>query len=176
MGNNVTTNAVAQNHIALGDPVPWFSAPTLTGGSFNLHVAAGRWIALCFLPPLDDARARQQIAELARDARQFDEDRLVVYGVLTAAPGDLAPLLEMSGPTFSFLADYDGELSSSYGAVEMPRTIVLDPMLRAVANIPWDHPDGHLNALRALLQSLPPVDDAAGVADERAGFDRPARI
>jgi len=45
----------------------------------------------------------------------------------------------------------------------MPRTIVLDPMLRAVANIPWDHPDGHLNVLHGLLASLPRVDDAAGV-------------
>ena len=45
----------------------------------------------------------------------------------------------------------------------MRRTVVLDPMLRAIADIPWDHPEGHLNVLRGLLQSLPPVDDAAGV-------------
>jgi hypothetical protein len=63
----------------------------------------------------------------------------------------------------SFLADYDGALSRSYGAVETARTIVLDPMLRAIANIAWDRLDDHLGGLRELLRGLPRVDDAAGV-------------
>jgi predicted 2-oxoglutarate/Fe(II)-dependent dioxygenase YbiX len=45
----------------------------------------------------------------------------------------------------------------------MPRTIVLDPMLRAVADIPWDHADGHAQTVRSVLESLPAVDDSAGV-------------
>jgi hypothetical protein len=40
---------------------------------------------------------------------------------------------------------------------------VLDPMLRAVANIAWNRLDDHLAGLRDLLRSLPRVDDAAGV-------------
>ena len=153
----------AKNHIALGDPVPWFSAPTVTGGHFNLQVAAGRWIVLSFLGSADDPRAKQELAGLLRDAHLFDEDRLVAHGVLTTPPSELAPLSDASGPAVSFLADYNRELSRTYGALEMSRTVVLDPMLRAVANIPWDHPEGHLNVLRNLLHSLPRVDDAAGV-------------
>ena len=34
--------------IVLGDPVPWFSAPLIADGAFNLSVAAGRWIVLSF--------------------------------------------------------------------------------------------------------------------------------
>jgi predicted 2-oxoglutarate/Fe(II)-dependent dioxygenase YbiX len=45
----------------------------------------------------------------------------------------------------------------------MPRTIVLDPMLRAVADIPWDFAAGHAQTVRGVLQSLPAVDDSAGV-------------
>ena len=37
------------NRVVLGDPVPWFSAPIVTGGSFDLHVSAGRWVVLSFL-------------------------------------------------------------------------------------------------------------------------------
>ena len=127
----------AQNRIALGDPVPWFSAPIVTGGSFNLQVAAGRWIVLCFLGSVDDPQAKQELSGLLHDTRLFDEDQMIAHGVLTAPPEDPAPLREISSPAISFLADYDRELSRSYGAVEMRRTVVLDPMLRAVADIPW---------------------------------------
>jgi hypothetical protein len=45
----------------------------------------------------------------------------------------------------------------------MPRTIVLDPMLRAIADIPWDYAAGHAATVRNVLASLPAVDDSAGV-------------
>jgi predicted 2-oxoglutarate/Fe(II)-dependent dioxygenase YbiX len=45
----------------------------------------------------------------------------------------------------------------------MPRTIILDPMLRAVADIAWDIPQGHADMVRNVLQGLPRVDDSAGV-------------
>ena len=32
-------------------------------------------------------------------------------------------------------------------------------MLRAVADIPWDFPEGHASAVRKVLASLPPVDE-----------------
>ena len=32
------------SEIVLGDPVPWFAAPLIGDGAFNLSVAAGRWI------------------------------------------------------------------------------------------------------------------------------------
>jgi peroxiredoxin len=154
-------NGAAQHQIALGDPVPWFSAATVTGGSFHLQVAAGRWIVLCFLGPADDPQARQKLAELLRDTDLFDEDRLAAHVVLTIPPEE--PLTELGNPAVSFLADYDRALSRSYGAVETSRTVVLDPMLRAVANIAWNRLDDHLAGLRDLLRSLPRVDDAAGV-------------
>src|SRR3984957_11074654 len=147
--------------IALGDPVPWFSAATVTGGSFHLQVAAGRWIVLCFLGPADDPQARQKLAVLLRDTDLFDEDRLAAHVVLTTPPEE--PLAEIGNPAVSFLADYDRALSRSYGALETSRTVVLDPMLRAIANIAWTRLDDHLTGLRDLLRSLPHVDDAAGV-------------
>src|SRR6202142_549730 len=150
-----------QHQIALGDPVPWFSAATVTGGSFHLQVAAGRWIVLCFLGPADDPQARQKLAELLRDTDLFDEDRLTAHVVLTTPPAE--PPAEIGNAAVSFLADYDRALSRSYGALETSRTVVLDPMLRAIANIAWNSLDDHLAGLRDLLRSLPRVDDAAGV-------------
>jgi peroxiredoxin len=143
--------------------VPWFSVPTVTGGSVDLHVDAGRWVVLAFLGSLDEPRAMQELSALLKEARLFDEDRIVVYGVLTAPPHALQILASISGPALAFIADYDGELSRRYGALGAPRTIILDPMLRAIADIGWDHPAGHANQLRGLLNDLPSVDDSAGV-------------
>ena len=139
----MSKSKAAQNRVTLGDPVPWFSAPTLTGGSFNLQVAAGRWIVLCFLGSVDDPQAKQELTGLLRDAHLFDEDQMIAQGVMTTPPKDPNPLTEISGPAVSFLADYDRELSRSYGALEMRRSVVLDPMLRAIADIAWDYPPGH---------------------------------
>jgi predicted 2-oxoglutarate/Fe(II)-dependent dioxygenase YbiX/peroxiredoxin len=148
--------------LILGDPVPWFIARTLTGASFDLHVAAGRWIVLCFLGSPAAPRAQQELGELLNEAHRFDEDRLVFHGVLTAPPADPAPYVNSSNRALAFLADYDGAISRAYGAAEMPRTVILDPMLRAVADVPWDEPNGHAQTVRAVLQSLPAVDEAAG--------------
>jgi len=58
--------------MVLGDPVPWFSAPVITGGSFDLHVSAGRWVVLSFLGDPKNPRAMAELAELVRDGAQFD--------------------------------------------------------------------------------------------------------
>jgi predicted 2-oxoglutarate/Fe(II)-dependent dioxygenase YbiX/peroxiredoxin len=149
--------------IILGDPVPWFGAPLIAGGSFNLQVAAGRWIVLAFLGSPANPRAEAELAELVREAALFDPDRIVFYGVLTAPPADPAPYLKLCTAAMSFIADYDGAVSRAFGAADAARTIVLDPMLRAVANVPWSEPAGHASTVRGVLRSLPEVDDAAGV-------------
>ena len=61
--------------IILGDPVPWFSAPLIADGAFNLSVAPGRWIVLSFLRSPANPRVEQQLAEVFRDSDLFDGDR-----------------------------------------------------------------------------------------------------
>jgi predicted 2-oxoglutarate/Fe(II)-dependent dioxygenase YbiX/peroxiredoxin len=153
----------AAGSITLGDPAPWFGAPLLGEGTFNLQVAAGRWIVLSFLGSPANPRAKAELTAILRDAALFDDDRIVFAGVLTAQPGDPAQFLKLTTPAISFIADYDGAISRAFDAAEMPRTIVLDPMLRAVANIPWDLPEGHAKTVHDVLHSLPSVDDSAGV-------------
>jgi peroxiredoxin len=156
-------NETGNNAIVLGDPAPWFGLPLLGEGSFNLQVAAGRWIVLSFLGSPANPRVKEELAALLGDAQQFDEDRLVFYGVLTAPPEDAEYYRAHSIAAVGFVADYDAEVSRHYGAADVPRTIVLDPMLRAVADIPWDYPEGHAPAVRNVLASLPAPDDSAGV-------------
>jgi peroxiredoxin len=138
----MTDQTQAENRIILGDRVPWFSAPLVTGGSFDLHVSAGRWVVLSFLGSPANPRAQAELAALVSQADVFKEDHLVMGCVFTGPPEDVAKLAAIGSNALFFVADYDGAISRSFGAAEMPRTIVLDPMLRAVADIAWDIPQG----------------------------------
>jgi predicted 2-oxoglutarate/Fe(II)-dependent dioxygenase YbiX len=152
-----------KSSMVLGDPVPWFSAPVVTGGAFDLHVSAGRWVVLSFLGSPENPRIKVELEALLRETALLNEDQLIFAGLFTAPPADIDDLKAISSERLFFLADYDGAISASFGATEMPRTIVLDPMLRAVADIAWDFPQGHADTVSGVLRSLPAVDQSAGV-------------
>ncbi len=149
--------------IQLADPVPWFSARTITGDTVDLHVDAGRWVVLCFLGSLAERSVATQLVEILSMAGLFQEHHCVFYGVLSEPPPDMTVLARISGPALAFLADYQGSLAATYGAAGSPRTIVLDPMLRAIANVSFDPPDTHTALVRGLLTSLPAPEHSAGL-------------
>ena len=149
--------------VPLGDPAPSFSAKTLAGAVIDLHVDAGRWVVLAFAGRPDDPRAPRELAPLVAAANPGDDDHLVVLVILAAQPRDAADLAARSGPGLAFIADCDGRIAALYGAAESPRTIVLDPMQRVVANVAWDHAAGHAATVVALVKGLPPVDQSCGV-------------
>ena len=159
----MTETAASGGVIALGDPVPWFSARTITGAQIDLHVEAGRWVVLCFLGSLAERRSMAELATILAEAAVFGEDRCVFYGVLSEMPADAAVLASISGPAMGYIVDDGGAVIRAYGAEGSPRTIVLDPLLRAVANIAFDHPDGHGAVVTGFLKQLPDVGASAGV-------------
>jgi cephalosporin hydroxylase/predicted 2-oxoglutarate/Fe(II)-dependent dioxygenase YbiX/peroxiredoxin len=161
MPDIMTDNVSNRIEVRLGDPVPWFGAPMPGGGSFNLQVAAGRWIVLAFLGRAD-AAADGALDDLFRDVA-FDEDHVVFCGIVTAPPTALDAFAKWTREAVSFVADPDGTISRLFGAADQPRLFVLDPMLRAIANIPGDATGGHIKAARELIKSLPDVDSSAGV-------------
>jgi predicted 2-oxoglutarate/Fe(II)-dependent dioxygenase YbiX len=151
---------VLPSPVRLGDPAPWFSARTHEGAGIDLHVDAGRWIVLAFAGTPDDPRGPRELAPILAAARPDDDDRLAVYVIHAAAPSTPCP---RSGPGLGFLVDNGGAIARLYGAHDAPRTVVLDPMLRVVADVAWDHAAGHAETVRAALASLPPVDESCGV-------------
>src|ERR1700722_2673887 len=122
--------------IEIGDPVPWFEARTLANASVNLGVVAGRWVALCFFNELADAYTIGALAELFGEAKSFDDDRLVFYGVLTKPPMSASDLAQISNPALGFIMDYTADITRAYGALNSSRMIVLDPMLRLYGDFP----------------------------------------
>src|SRR5215469_13360059 len=109
------------DRLTLGDPAPWFSARCVTGGTSDLHVNAGRWIVVAFLHDVSTQRAQDELRELAGLLAGVTEDKLVAYAVLTAPPAEPAALSVYAAPVLRFVADYDGSITSLYGAHAMPR-------------------------------------------------------
>src|ERR1700753_3492336 len=92
----------AGNRVVLGEPVPWFSAPIVTGGSFDLHVSAGRWAGLSFLGSPANPRAMAEIPALARASFSLGEDHVIVGCVFTGPPDDIAGLAAISSNKLFF--------------------------------------------------------------------------
>lgn len=149
--------------IVLGNPVPWFRAHTVSGARVDLHVAAGRWIVLAFFDIVSAPHAQKRLAALAELAASASEDELMIYAVLAVPPAHVGTLAAMSGPSLRFIADYDGAIGEFYDAMRSPRTVVLDLMLRAVANISCDNREEHDSVLEQFLRGLPTVENSAGV-------------
>ncbi len=156
-------SVLSTRKISLGDPVPWFRTQNILGQPVDLHVAAGRWVVLAFLGSLANPEAQKKLALLAGKAASFSNDHLLIYAILSEPPENIEQVLAMNGPVLKFLADYDGTLGAYFGAQDKLRTIALDPMLRAIADITWDDAAGHDNILDQLLRELPSVDNSAGV-------------
>jgi hypothetical protein len=88
---------------------------------------------LNFLGSPDNPRAITEITDLVRACASFDESHLVVACVFTGRPDDISSFASISSNKLFFLADDDGSISREFGASDMPRTVILDPMLRSIA-------------------------------------------
>ncbi len=159
----MSDSAACGPRVILGDPVPWFSTQLVTGGGFDLHVSAGRWVVLAFLGDPAEPRASVELNALLNNAALLNEDHMILGCVCTRPPGNIEELAAITSNALFFVADYDGAISRQFGAYGQPRTVVLDSMLRAIADIGWDHPQGHADTIGGLLRTLPKVDDSAGV-------------
>jgi hypothetical protein len=123
--------------LTVGEPAPWFTAPSVENPNFNFGTLAGRWVLLAFAPDLAAAAAAR--ASLA--ARAGLNDERVLFSVVAQ------PFGEGFGPrTF---ADPAGEIAKLYEITE-PSWLLLDPTLRVYATGPHAQLDVALTALERL--------------------------
>jgi peroxiredoxin/predicted 2-oxoglutarate/Fe(II)-dependent dioxygenase YbiX len=147
--------------IALGEPAPWFTAPTPSNPEFVFDTAAGRYILLAFLPKDDAAAAGEALRTIALHRAAFDDARASAF-VVVRDPATAATAQDLQG--LRWFLDLDGAVSRLYGALgddgtERPMWLLLDPTLRAIgraqlakAQMIFDH-----------LAGLGPPEDHAGV-------------
>jgi predicted 2-oxoglutarate/Fe(II)-dependent dioxygenase YbiX/peroxiredoxin len=123
--------------LALGEPAPWFTAPTPSNPQFVFDTAAGRYVLMLFLPATDAAAAGAALQTLAANRALFDDERLSAF-VVVRDPATAATARDMQG--LRWFLDLDGRVSRLYGTLgaddeEWPMWLLLDPTLRTVGRV-----------------------------------------
>jgi predicted 2-oxoglutarate/Fe(II)-dependent dioxygenase YbiX len=133
--------------LSIGDPAPWFLAPTEENPRFNFATLAGRWVGLVFAPDGPTAEGLARVINLQPD---LDETNACLFGVVSTHVGH-AKL----GARWFF--DPTGGLAKIYG-VNGSGWLILDPQLRV-----YDH--GQLEDAGALVRRLAAMPPAHAHAE-----------
>ncbi|MCA0425672.1 MAG: 2OG-Fe(II) oxygenase [Proteobacteria bacterium] len=177
MGNPETRKYVV---LAAGDPAPWFRQRSLAGGDFNIDVAAGRYILLCFFASAGTNEGRAALAAVARHRRLFDDDHLAFFGVTHDANDEREARIVEAYPGIRHFLDYNGVIGQLYGALptnsahgtSVPvrcQWVLLDPTLRIARIWNFDESGADHVAVFSALARLPKPGF-------HAGFEVPAPI
>jgi len=144
----------ARNHLLPGDPAPIFRAPSNINPNFDFGTAAGRYIVLSFLGPLDGGAKARFDAFLA-GAAVFTNPDCYFFGVVGGKPADADPALTQQRPGMDTFWD-DGAIARAYGAFE-PLSFLIGLDLRVLAVVKQPDPAQHAAALYEVLKRLPQI-------------------
>jgi peroxiredoxin len=171
-----------------GDPAPHFIIASSVNPKFNFGTIAGRYIALSFFGSASSVFAQQVLAEVQRHQQQFDGKNRMFFGVSADADDRQRLRQEHPGIVyfwdddgtvsrqFGAIADMPAAKAEGSAAPEStngsvqdakaimdggaysPRTLILDPALRVLANLPYGNdPVAHVDRVMSALQAQSPV-------------------
>jgi peroxiredoxin/predicted 2-oxoglutarate/Fe(II)-dependent dioxygenase YbiX len=151
--------------LTVGEPAPWFEAPTTSQRQFHFHIAAGRYVVLCFFGSAGSERGRRVLTEFLGQRQQFDDDKCCFFGVSIDPDDQRLPYAQDQLPGIRFFCDFDRAVSRRYGVIDAggnyrPCTYILDERLRVIGVLPFDNPEGHVSTLMPFLGQLPALSAA----------------
>ncbi len=100
-----------------GQPVPSFNLPDQAGKSHTLADYAGRYVVLYFYPKDDTPGCTKEACSFRDDLRQLGKLGAQVIGVSVDDSDSHAKFAEKYHLPFPLLADKDGKVADSYGAL-----------------------------------------------------------
>jgi predicted 2-oxoglutarate/Fe(II)-dependent dioxygenase YbiX len=143
---------VLKGHIQPGDAAPWWNQGR---HKFVFDQAAGRYIVMSFYGTARDAIGQAALRALHDNRRFIDEDKAGFF-CLCMDPRDKAELnVDENFRSLQFIWDLDGTVHRVYG-IASRMWIVLDPMLRVLAVIPFSADGADIPQLVGLLERLAP--------------------
>lgn len=158
-----------------GDPAPWFEQRSPSSPRFKFDTVGGRYAVLCFYGSASDAHAQAAFRAVLDRSDFFTDKRGSFYGVSLDPADEAEARVSERNPGYRQFWDFDARIAKLYGAVpvEAPageeralqrrRWVVLDPMLRVRAILPFERDGGDIGKLTELIDALPPVESFNGV-------------
>lgn len=166
---------MASRSLFVGDPAPWFTCRSNNNPTFHFDTVGGKYIVLSFFGSVASADYAAILHFMTTELRHyFDDEKISFFGVSIDPADETEHRMAPQKPGIRFFWDFDRSVSALYGALDAERqnergemvysafTLVLDPFLRVIANIPMENPD-HNAILANLLGSLPATGEHANV-------------
>ncbi len=153
-----------------GDPVPMFTAPSSVNAKFNFETLAGMYVVLGFFGSATSELAQKAMAAVMARKDMFDDVRACFFGI-SANPDDYKEKrLKQVIPGIRYFWDFDLNIGRQFRAVDSDSGpgekisyrqfwLILDPMLRVLAQIPLEHADAALD----FVAGLPPTNLHGGM-------------
>ena len=166
-------NPHAPRPLTVGEPAPDFSCRSSNNDAlFHFNTAGGRYLVISFFGSAAIEKNAGILRFITQDLRgYFDDVHCSFFGVSVDAD-DEARLQQML-PGIRYFWDFNKQVSQAFAVVTSvaeggdisyaSRSFVLDPMMRIMAVIPMQDADTHNATLAQWLQTLPPLNDYAGV-------------
>jgi peroxiredoxin len=147
----------------IGDPAPWFEAPTETKEKFQFSAVGGRYTAVCFFESSQKEGIRAILDQFeALSPSLFNAGTHIFFGV-TTDPEDHTRLKEPSAG-IRYARDFKKEISAHYRCYRthengdrefIPYTMVLDPMMRVLECFKITNPETHVAEVEAFIRKQP---------------------
>jgi len=115
LGFSMTSTAA--NTSKNGEPAPDFNLPDANGQSHKLADYAGKWVVLYFYPKDDTPGCTKEACSFRDDLAQIDKLGAQVIGVSVDDTDSHAKFAAKYHLPFPLLADKDGKVADSYGAL-----------------------------------------------------------
>jgi peroxiredoxin/predicted 2-oxoglutarate/Fe(II)-dependent dioxygenase YbiX len=152
--------------LTIGDPAPWFTAPSSSNSTYHFDTVGGYRVILCFLGRCKTQSYAKVLHDFAALQPQLEQCQIPFFGV-TIDPEDivLQQLIEIPS-YFKFIWDFDRSVSLRYGVLSndteadfyRPTTLVLDENLRVLQVFPLENPDNHAAQVFKFIQELPALE------------------
>lgn len=147
--------------LSIGEPTPWFIAPTASNPNYHFGSIAGRYVLLSFLRSSQDLDSQIVLDSIAQHRERFDDNTCCFFGVSTDPEDQRQGRLKEQIPGIRFFWDIDCSLSQQFGVVGETGqyhscTYLLDERLRVLAVVPVQpQPQTHIPQLLDMLSQLP---------------------
>ena len=102
---------------AVGDPAPELALPDETGTVHRLSDQRGRWTVLYFYPKDDTPGCTKEACSFRDDLAQLEKQGAKVVGISVDDTASHARFAEKYHLPFPLLADKNGQVADSYGAL-----------------------------------------------------------
>jgi predicted 2-oxoglutarate/Fe(II)-dependent dioxygenase YbiX/peroxiredoxin len=154
-----------------GDPAPRVMQRNSSGERYNLDLAAGRTLVLCFFRCATTPHAAAVLAAVTKRRDLFNDVQAAFFGITTDREDETRKRLATILPGYRFFWDYDNRVAQAYGVAPMDgsegiylgKWVIINSMMRITAVIPFRKDQGDIAEAMDHVAGNPPAGRVAGM-------------